>query len=81
MSKQVQVEYFALLREQRGLARESVSTQAASAGELYAELAARHRFTLPADRLRVAIDGEFAPWSTALKEGALLVFIPPVAGG
>lgn len=80
-SKTVRVEYFAILREQRGLAEESVSTTAASAGDLYAELKAQHRFTLPADRLRVAINGEFAAWTERLHEGDTLVFIPPVAGG
>jgi molybdopterin synthase sulfur carrier subunit len=44
-------------------------------------LSARHGFTLPVDRVRVAIDGEFASWNTPLREGAELVFIPPVAGG
>lgn len=77
----IHVQYFALLREQRGLSDETVSTAASTAAELYAELRQRHAFTLPAERLRVAIDGEFAPWSHALSEGIRLVFIPPVAGG
>ena len=77
----VHLHYFAVLREQRGLASEVLSTPAADAAALYAELRARHGFTLPVDRVRVAIDGEFAPWNTPLREGAELVFIPPVAGG
>ena len=81
MSKTVQVEYFALLREQRGLTLETVSTNAETAADFYAELRKRHPFTLPTDRLRVALNGEFAPWSTTLTDGAKLVFIPPVAGG
>jgi len=31
--------------------------------------------------LRVAINGEFAEWSTPLAAGDAVVFIPPVAGG
>jgi molybdopterin converting factor subunit 1 len=77
----VRLQYFAILREQRGLAAESLATAAPTAGELYEELSARHGFTLPAAQVRVAIDGEFAPWTTPLREGAELVFIPPVAGG
>ncbi|HRE07017.1 MAG TPA: MoaD/ThiS family protein [Opitutaceae bacterium] len=77
----VQLHYFAVLREQRGLASEVLSTPAVDAAALYAELSARHGFTLPVDRVRVAIDGEFASWNTPLREGAELVFIPPVAGG
>ena len=79
--KTVHVQYFALLREQRGLSRESVPTAAATAGELYEELRARHALTLTPAQLRVAVNGEFAAWSAPLTEGAQLVFIPPVAGG
>lgn len=77
----VTLHYFALLREQRGLSSESVTTGAAHAGELYRELAQRHGFTLPLANVRVAINGEFAAWETALRTGDELVFIPPVAGG
>ena len=81
MSRTVEVEYFAILREQRSLARERLATDAATAADLYAELRARHGFTLPTEFLRVAVNDEFAPWTTALREGDRLVFIPPVAGG
>ena len=79
--KTVHIQYFALLREQRGVGQETLATAAATAGELYAELRSRHGFTLPADRLRVAVNGEFAPWDAPLADGVELVFIPPVAGG
>jgi molybdopterin synthase sulfur carrier subunit len=81
MTLTVHVQYFAILREQRGLSRESLTTSAATAVELYTELQARHGFSLPADRLRVAINDEFMAWSTPLRDGAAVVFIPPVAGG
>jgi sulfur-carrier protein len=81
MMKSVRVQYFAILREQRGEARETVSTGANTAGELYEELRARHGFTLPAERLRAAVNDEFAPWTAALRDGDTLVFLPPVAGG
>jgi molybdopterin converting factor subunit 1 len=81
MSKRVRVQYFALLREQRGLSQESLVTEAATAGELYEELRARHGFTLPQARLRAAVNDEFAPWTAPLSEGDALVFLPPVAGG
>ncbi len=79
--KTVRVQYFALLREQRGRADETLATAAATPAGLYAELHAQHGFTLPAERLRVAVNGEFARWDTPLREGDALVFIPPVAGG
>ena len=81
MMKSVRVQYFAILREERGQARETVSTGANTAGELYEELGSRHGFTLPAERLRAAVNDEFAPWTAALRDGDTLVFLPPVAGG
>ena len=79
--KTFRVQYFALLREQRGLSHETLTSAAPDAAALYAELAARHGFTLPVARLRAALNGEFAPWPAPLKDGDEVVFIPPVAGG
>jgi molybdopterin synthase sulfur carrier subunit len=79
--KHVRVQYFAMLREQARCSEELVATAVSTPGGLYAELAARHGFSLPADRVKVALDGEIAPWNTPLEDGAKLVFIPPFAGG
>jgi molybdopterin synthase sulfur carrier subunit len=79
--KNVRVHYFAILREQRGIAQELLSTQAGTAAELYEELRMRHGFTLPAERLRAAVNHEFVAWTAPLGDGDTLVFIPPVAGG
>jgi sulfur-carrier protein len=81
VKKTVRVRYFAVLREQRGLDEEAVATGASTAAELYEELRALHRFTLPCDRLRVAINGDFAPWASEVRDGDALAFLPPVAGG
>lgn len=77
----VSVQYFAILREQRGLTHEEVTTSASSVEVLYDELRARHKFTLPADRVRAAINGDFVAAETPLHERDKIVFIPPVAGG
>jgi molybdopterin synthase sulfur carrier subunit len=77
----VRVRYFAILREQRGLGEETLTTEAATAADLYDELRARHGFMLPSERLRVAFNDDFRPWTTPLRDGDTLVFIPPVAGG
>ena len=79
--KTVTVKYFAILREQRGQAEETLTTAATDAATLYETLQAEHPFTLPVDRLRAAINGEFIPWPAPLKDGDEVVFIPPVAGG
>ena len=79
--QEVQIQYFALLREQAGRSRETLRTQARTPRELYAELRTRHPFTLDVDLLRVAVNGEFGDWEQPLAEGDAVVFIPPVAGG
>ena len=77
----IHVQYFAILREQRGVSQEKLSTSAATPGALYDELRARHKFTLPSDRVRAAVNDAFVDSATPLKEGDRIVFIPPVAGG
>jgi molybdopterin converting factor subunit 1 len=77
----IEVQYFAVLRERAGVGRETVSTAAATAADLYDELAARHEFGLPRAMLRVAVNDEFCDWSVSLQPNDRVVFIPPVAGG
>ena len=77
----IDVHYFAILREQRGLAHERLTTTAATPAALYEELRARHPFTLPADRVRAAVNDAFVEAGSALRDGDRVVFIPPVAGG
>ncbi len=75
------LQYFAQLREQAGTGGEQVDTAAGSLQELYAELAARHGFKLPAEALKVAVNAQFSDWSRPLRDGDTVVFIPPVNGG
>jgi molybdopterin converting factor subunit 1 len=77
----IEIQYFAVLRERAGASRETVETEAATAADLFEELAARHAFGLPRSMLRVAVNEEFAEWSRPLAAGDRVVFIPPVAGG
>ncbi len=79
--KTLHIQYFAILREQRGESNETLSTESNDAAALYEDLQKTHGFTLPVDRLRVAINGEFQPWPAPVEDGDELVFIPPVAGG
>ena len=77
----VNLRYYALLREQAGRQSETIDTAAATPAALYAELAARHGFRLPASQLRVAVNAAFCDWQRPLVDGDEIVFIPPVAGG
>ena len=79
--KSIEIQYFALLQEQRGCAGETVTTAAATPRELYAELKDRHGFSLFANVLRVAVNDEFESWDVPLHDKDRVVFIQPVAGG
>lgn len=78
---QLQIRYYALMREQAGRSEESIETSAATPADLYAELVSRYAFSLPREQLKVAVNSEFSEWSRKLKQGDAVVFIPPVAGG
>ncbi len=80
-TRTLDIQYFALLREQAGCAHESLQSAARTPRDLYLELQTRHRFTLPLEMLRVAINGDFAEWDHPLEAADHVVFIPPVAGG
>jgi molybdopterin converting factor small subunit len=81
MDKTINVQYYAILREERGVGAEAVSTAAATPDDLYRELKERHGFTLRQDQLKVAVNESFSAWDANLKDGDTIVFVPPVAGG
>ncbi len=78
---EITVLYFAHLRDQRGLDSEALSTTAATARELYRELAQRHGLTLPERTLIVAINEAMVRWDNPIADGDTVVFLPPVSGG
>jgi len=77
----VNVLYFAQMADQRGLAEETIETQATTASDLFDTLSQAHTFTTTKEVLRVAINDQYAPWETALNNNDTVVFISPVAGG
>jgi molybdopterin-guanine dinucleotide biosynthesis protein A len=79
--RRLKIQYFALLREQAGRSEEVITSNAADARALYAELSAARGLQLRPEQLRVAINEAFADWSQPLAEGDTVVFLPPVAGG
>lgn len=76
----ITVLYFASLRDAAGRDSEQLPLPASLRG-LYDELRSRHGFSLPAEKLRVAVDGAFAAWDAPLRDGSEVAFIPPVSGG
>ena len=81
MKKKIHIEYYAILREERKVNKETVETEASTAKELYNELRKKYNFSLETGRLQLAINDEFCNWQTSLKAGDHIIFIPPVAGG
>ncbi len=77
----LKVEYFGSLREQAGRAAEEVSSAAATPRALYAELAARHGFSLAVDCVRSAIGEDLVPLDHPLDGRGTISFLPPVSGG
>ncbi len=82
---QIQVVYFAWVRERIGLPKETVETDAANVADLIAELRSREdRYTLAfADMsvVRVAVDQELADLDAPLTGAREVAFFPPMTGG
>ena len=77
----VTAKYFAVFRERAGCDSEQVATDAATAGELFSEVAARHGFLDAQSRCKVAVNGELVGWDARLADADEILFFPPVAGG
>lgn len=77
----VRISYFGLLADRRGLAEESLETDAESPAELYAELDARHRLGLSTRDFRAAVNDEFVAWDQRLHDGDRVALLPPMSGG
>lgn len=81
----IQLRFFASIREAVGTGSETVATSAASLAALRDELIARGgpwAEALGRDRaVRVSLDQTMADESAALRDGAEVAFFPPVTGG
>lgn len=83
MSIQIEVLYFAAVRERLGRERESVILEGpATVDALWEVLCARHDALCGLrGHLRIAVDEEFADPDTPVHDGATVALIPPVSGG
>lgn len=77
----IRIQYFAILREQRGCTEESLQTTLNTPAEIYQHLQTLYKFTLPVELLKASVNNRFVAMSTELADGDTVVFIPPVAGG
>lgn len=79
--KSINVQYFALLREERGVEKEDIQVPCKTYAELYQHLQEKHKLSLPVEMIQVAVNDEFSHLNHEITDGARIVFIPPVAGG
>ena len=81
----VQIRYFASLRETIGLSHESVQTQALDLNSLRSELISRgggYEVCLAPERpVRMALNQVMVQDNAVLSEGCEVGFFPPVTGG
>jgi len=77
----ITVLYFAQLKQNRGLAEESLATEAGTVGELYQLLAREHSLGLPLGQIRTARNEVFCKADSPLVEGDTVAFMPPMSGG
>lgn len=82
---QLDVLYFAWLRERIGLPRERIETDAATVADLIAQLAAMDDWHAAAfadmTSVRCAVDQELASLDAPLAHAREVAFFPPMTGG
>ena len=79
--KTLTVRYFALFRDNAGVAEETLTIDAATAADVFAATADRHGSSEPIGHCKVAINDEMADWNSTVSDGDVLLLFPPVAGG
>jgi molybdopterin converting factor subunit 1 len=79
----VAIRLFAVLREEAGVERLSLSLpDGATAEDAWRELARQHAGLSPRRAsLTAAVNRRYAAWTDALAQGDEVAFIPPVSGG
>jgi molybdopterin converting factor small subunit len=70
-----------MIGDYTGKSEEVLSSKSTTPKELYTELQEIYAFKHCPSNLKVAVNDEFSDWDTNLKDGDIIVFIPPVAGG
>ncbi len=79
--KTVTIRYFAMFRDNAGVAEETLSMDVTTAADVFAETRDRHGSSEPSGHCKVAINDEMADWDAAVADGDIVLLFPPVAGG
>lgn len=77
----VRVRYFAVLRDRAGVGEEVYETGCTTVGALVSELIFSRNLALPQTLVRPAVNGHFVDDDASLRDGDVVVLMPPVAGG
>lgn len=79
--KNVNVSYYAQLREITGTSEETFTTDSTTLAGVFEELRAKYKMRLKRGNMMVARNDSFSKWNDPVKEGDEIVFMPPFAGG
>lgn len=79
--KEIQLRYFAIVREQTQKSSETVHTDCNTVGELFLELKSKYKLTSEISDIRFALNQNYVERDASIRGGEQIVFIPPVAGG
>lgn len=77
----ITLHYYAILREQSGLASERLEVTSSDLRQLYRQLQRRFSFSLPEAYVRPAVNDELCAWERPITDGDQVVFLPPASGG
>ena len=79
--KTITVRYFAMFRENAGIAEETLTLDLATAADVFAATRERHGSEEPLGHCKVAINDVMADWESPVNDGDTVLLFPPVAGG
>jgi molybdopterin converting factor small subunit len=81
MSREISIQYYAALREARGVTQETILTNASTPRELYDQLQKLYGLNLPINAMSVAINHALSTWNAVLQANDTVVFLPPFSRG